>query len=557
MRNTRFNLLLSALLLCVFAISASYPKGYYDSLNGKNKASLKTAAKDVVYNHTIIDYGTATWNAFKTTDCRTIDGVDYWYDMYSSTLRKISDGNGGLNIEHSVANSWWDGTKNAAYKDLHHLNPADAIANNRKSNFPLGIVSTETYSNGVTIVGKPANSADFGGASYVYEPCDEYKGDFARVFFYMFTTYEDMTWGTRFTWMYTEGEKYPMLKPWAYNLLLEWSRQDPVSEKEIARNDAVYSVQGNRNPFIDFPDLAEYIWGDSKDDLFYVEGDHSGDATKEPELRSPINGEVLNFGSVQQGKTSTMNLYVKGLYLTKDITLAIEGENFTLGSTTVTAAQANEGYNVAVTFNAVEEGDTTASITLASDEFEPCVVVCSAATIVPVSQYPAVVALDPTDITTTSYTANWEAPEIDGDKTPDTYIVMRTRYENGELKTRQYMTNQTYYNFTDRDANYDESYSVKYMLGGVLSAISNTITIHAGETGVATITDVPLWIESGVGSLHILAAPNGAMFEVYDVAGRRQAVVVNPAAGDVITLNPGIYILRGGDNAVPQKVIVR
>lgn len=92
------------------------------------------------------------------TDVKVVNGKNYWWDMYSNELVLVSSGHGGLNIEHSVANSWWEGTKNDAYKDIHHLNPSNATANSRKGNFPLGKVGTVTWTNGVTTVGKPTGA---------------------------------------------------------------------------------------------------------------------------------------------------------------------------------------------------------------------------------------------------------------------------------------------------------------------------------------------------------------------------------------------------------------
>lgn len=552
--NKLSNTILLLMLLLGFSIAeATYPTGYYDNLNGKNKADLKSAACDVIYNHTVIDYGNATWNAFKTTDARTIDGVDYWWDMYSDNLVKISSGHGSLNIEHSVANSWWDGTKNAAYKDLHHLNPSDQTANNRKSNYPLGIVNDITWENGVTFVGKPDNSANYGGASYVYEPCDEYKGDFARVFMYMFTCYENMTWGTRFTWMYTQGQTYPMLKPWAYELLLKWNKQDPVSQKELDRNEAVYKLQGNRNPFIDFPDLAEYIWGDMTDELFYVDGDHSGSATKDPELTSPVDGHQLNFGTHSVGDDATLNLYVKGKNLKEDITLTLSGsDNFTIAKSTVTAADANAGCDVAVSFSAAEAGSHAATVTLSSSEFDSVTVnVVGEATEATVLE--SLILNEPTNVTTTSYTLTWEPLAV----TPDYYMVSRTRIENDVLKTRKYMTANPTYTFTDRNNLVDETCTVQYALNGVLSQASNEVVVEAGSTGIVKTEAEPVWVEPTDQGLYIAYAPEGVAVAVYDVAGRLQANVANATSGDVIALPQGIYIVRFSNDATPYKLFVR
>ena len=75
---------------------------------------------------------------------------------------------------------------------------------------------------------------------------------------------------------------YPSLKPWAYGVLLEWNAKDPVGEKETGRNDAIYGIQKNRNPFIDIPDLAEYIWGGKKDTPFHYDPDNYPVDPEEP-----------------------------------------------------------------------------------------------------------------------------------------------------------------------------------------------------------------------------------------------------------------------------------
>ena len=265
---------MAALCFSVTTSQAGYPAGYYNSLNGKCGEALMDAIKDLAKGHKEISYGDATWRAFRSTDVKTVNGKDYWWDMYSNNLVS-TDGHSGMNIEHSVANSWWEGVKNAAYKDLVHLNPSDATANNRKSNYPLGEVKDITWENGVTFVGKP-KSGSGGGSSYVYEPTDEYKGDFARVFMYMFCAYKDMQWGTRFTWMYDTSDPL-MFKAWAQDLLLRWSASDAVSQKERDRNDGIEKEQRNRNPFIDLPDLADHIWGDKKNEPYKVDGAGGGD----------------------------------------------------------------------------------------------------------------------------------------------------------------------------------------------------------------------------------------------------------------------------------------
>lgn len=235
----------------------------WSQLEGLCGASLKEAVKEIALPHTQIAYGDATWEAFQVADVRVIDGKEAWFDMYSNRLVWVANGHSGMNIEHAVANSWWGGEKNAAYKDLHHLNPSDADANGRKSNHPLSPVGRTTWSNGLSTVGAPVSGYG-GGASTVFEPADEFKGDFARAYFYIFTLYDDIAWQASPACMY-ELTAWPTLQPWAYAMLLDWAAQDPVDEREAGRNAAVAGVQKNENPFVAIPGLAAHIWGELSD----------------------------------------------------------------------------------------------------------------------------------------------------------------------------------------------------------------------------------------------------------------------------------------------------
>lgn len=265
---------------------ADWPAGYYDSFEGKCGVELMSAVKAAVRDHTRISYGNGTWKAFKYTDVKVVDGVKYWWDMYSNDLIPVSErrpDSNVMNIEHSVAKSWWGGSENIdAYFDIVHLNPSNSDANSRKSNYPLSELQSVTWNNGVTFIGSP-KPGQGGGASKCYEPADEYKGDFARVFMYMFTIYDNISWKSNTSWMYDLNSQL-MFKPWAREMLLRWSQNDPVSEKERNRNDGVYSQQGNRNPFIDLPDLAEHIWGSKSTVPFSLEGSGGGGGgTQDPE----------------------------------------------------------------------------------------------------------------------------------------------------------------------------------------------------------------------------------------------------------------------------------
>lgn len=267
-----------------FVASADVPADYYSSLEGLSGVALKQAVKELIGPHEVISYGdpdpgnsfhptyVATWSVFQESDTRTVDDVLCWWDMYSANNMWVSDGHPGLNIEHSVANSWWggkDGSKEA-YNDLHHLNPSNSDANGQKSNWPLGEIQGNAYwTNGVTTTGT-AVAGQGGGATRVFQPYWSYKGDFARAYFYIFTIYDDIPWKADYAWMYNTLSDL-LLQPWAYELLLKWNAEDPVTVKEADRNDIIYKYQLNRNPFIDCPQLAEHIWGSKQNEPFHYQ----------------------------------------------------------------------------------------------------------------------------------------------------------------------------------------------------------------------------------------------------------------------------------------------
>lgn len=273
----------TALTLMIGAATAgaAVPDGYYKSLEGKSGVALKQAVKDLIAPHTVIEYGTAdpdnvfnpveiaTWTVFEESDTRVINGNTTWWDMYSTINKDIKGGHPGMNIEHSVANSWWGGKAGSkeAYCDLFHLNPSDAEANGKKSNNPLGEVATVSWTNTVTTMGSPKSGLG-GGSTTVFEPHDVYKGDFARAYFYIFTIYDDIQWLEKYDWMYdvTSGLT---LKAWAYDMLVNWAASDPVSHKEMERNEVIYKYQKNRNPFIDCPELIDHIWGSKQSEPFH------------------------------------------------------------------------------------------------------------------------------------------------------------------------------------------------------------------------------------------------------------------------------------------------
>jgi M6 family metalloprotease-like protein len=243
---------------------------YYEKADGKQGAALKTAMCGIIYNRTEIDYDNL-WTAYQTTDVRSDGKI---WDMYSNVTSydPVNDSHAnsaegsGFNREHSFPKSWFGGEIMPMFSDLHHLYPVDGNINTRRSNNPYGENNGELYTsaNGFSKLG----ACTFPGyTGKVFEPADEYKGDFARTYFYMVTCYEEKLpdWFTNYSTTEVtavlDGSTYPGLSEWQLKMLMKWAKNDPVSEKETNRNNAVYSIQKNRNPFIDYPGLEEYVWG--------------------------------------------------------------------------------------------------------------------------------------------------------------------------------------------------------------------------------------------------------------------------------------------------------
>jgi len=252
-------LTLLLIFFVIFRVSAQIPSGYYDPAAGKTGATLKTALFGIIKTHNERSY-TQLWTDFQTTDKKADGKVWDMYSNISFTFGSNQCGNYSkegdcYNREHSMPKSWFNDAT-PMYSDLFHLVPTDGYVNGKRSNYPFGEVASPTYTSGNGSKLGPCSFAGYTGV--VFEPVDEYKGDFARNYFYMATCYEDKIAG----WVsdMLAGNAYPAFKTWSVNLLLKWNSQDPVSQKEIARNNAVYGIQGNRNPYIDHPEYAASVW---------------------------------------------------------------------------------------------------------------------------------------------------------------------------------------------------------------------------------------------------------------------------------------------------------
>ena len=331
---TTKKLLTAVSLLCLslaigFAQGPNGSEKYYQAANGKSGAALKTAM------HNRIKISSAGWSydglkeAYKKTDTRADGYLRDWYSNATSytpgsdcagSYQKEGD---GYNREHLVPQSWF-GKASPMKSDIWHVVPSDAKINGERGDKPLGEVGT-SYSqskNGYSKWGtvksglaydenkNPINSLP------VFEPNDEVKGDIARAYFYMVTCYEDKisSWNaTNATYVF-DGNTYPGLTDWCLTMMMRWSALDPVDDIEIARNNKIAEKQ-NRNPFIDYPGLEDYIWGEWQDVEFSYDN-----------YVSPYEGAVstptfsLAGGTYTKAQTVTISCATSGatIYYTTD-----------------------------------------------------------------------------------------------------------------------------------------------------------------------------------------------------------------------------------------------
>jgi len=472
-------------ILLQSAVFATAPVGYYTSstLDGKNTAALRTALETIITNgQSVVTYD-GLWTAYATTDINPSTGK-VW-DVYSNCAFNVSGKSSATtpsdqkaqcgtysvecdcyNREHSIPQSWFS-EQSPMVSDLFHVYPTDGKVNGMRSNYPFGEVGSATYTSGN---GSKLGTSDFSGyTGIVFEPIDEYKGDFARTYFYMATRYASVceSWSSGAEVVF--GSANLGFTSYAVNLFLAWSRQDPVSAKEIARNDAVYGIQNNRNPFIDYPGLEEYIWGNKTTQTFsttvqtvtkptittpasssvttstaslggnitstgngtitesgifysttngFADGAGTkvtGNATSTGAFTVPVSGlnlsstyyfkafatnsagtsytsqasfttksatsptiitgseiatgATLNFGTVT--KATTRVLQIKSATITGNLTVTVSGAMFSANTTGITLSEANNGYNLLITYNPTSSGSHTGTLIISGGGLSP------------------------------------------------------------------------------------------------------------------------------------------------------------------------------------------
>ncbi len=339
---------------------------------------MKTALAGIIYKSSAAVSYDGLKSAYAQTDKRS-DG--YLYDIYSqitsytpgsafaSSYSKEGD---GYNREHLIPQSLF--SENSPMKsDLQHVYPSDAKMNGVRNNYCHGNVGTIksgcAASGNYCYLGTPSSTLTSNGCTedYVFEPNDEYKGDIARVYFYFVTCYESKisSWGS--TWSsygMFDGTTYPAFSTWAKTMLLSWSQQDQVSTKETTRNEAVYNypstASNNRNPFIDFPGLEQYIWGSYTNVAFdpnnYVNPYDGGGSSTTPSISVSPTSASISVGGTKSLSATVAN--ASGATIT-----------WTTSNSSVASLSATSGSSVTVTGVAAGSATITAKITVSGTQY--------------------------------------------------------------------------------------------------------------------------------------------------------------------------------------------
>lgn len=291
-------------LLLPVLIFGQIPPGYYNNLSGLTGQNLLIALHSIIDNHTVVPYS-GLWSAFEKTDAKPNGKVwdlygyvpsgpqNYEYTFVTAQCGSYSVESDCFNREHTWPQSWFN-SSTGPDSDLFHIYPCDGFVNGKRSNYPFGTVATPSY---ISLNGsKLGNGNDAGYTGIVFEPLNDIKGDMARSYFYMSTRYfsEDLAWAN------SPATNKSTILPWQLSVLLSWHHTDPVSAKEIARNDSIYyKFQNNRNPFIDHPEYADSIWA------AYVGLHENGMDVKENYsiYPNPTNNGIIHVSGLNDGST--------------------------------------------------------------------------------------------------------------------------------------------------------------------------------------------------------------------------------------------------------------
>ncbi len=294
----KLNITMFALLIVALNALAGIPEGYYSNADGNKFKALKAALTNIIKSHETFGYS-SLWDYYPYT-YYVLDNKEQVLDLYSNNVVYFSN-HSSMNKEHAVPKSWWGGsTSSGPGCDIFNVMPSNSKANSAKSNYPLGEISGKaSYDNGVTRIGE---SAIPGFSGSVFEPIDEYKGDFARIYFYVATCYPDLSWDSNNAKAFTNSTELT-LKSWIIPMLIEWHNSDPVDAGEIQRNEDIFKVQKNRNPFIDYPSLVEYIWGEKTNEAYIFSEHKANEGEGDDDMKAKVPTFNIDYGTEMNPKT--------------------------------------------------------------------------------------------------------------------------------------------------------------------------------------------------------------------------------------------------------------
>ena len=272
-------LLIVGLLFSVANIFAQIPTGYYDGTAGLTGAALKTKLSQIItsghqtksYDALDDEYPNSDKDSYYEKDGTVLDIYSenptetdpYVYQFGVKKCGNYKIEGDCYNKEHIFPQGYFN-KASPMVSDIHHIVPTDGKVNGMRSNFPFGNVGSSvsyTSKNGSKL--GTSNSVNYSGK--VFEPINEFKGDVARMIFYFATRYEAKLKDFDANDILT-NTSFPGIQSWELEVLKQWHTNDPVSQREIDRNNAAYTYQGNRNPFIDQPEYVALIWGTTTPD---------------------------------------------------------------------------------------------------------------------------------------------------------------------------------------------------------------------------------------------------------------------------------------------------
>ncbi len=575
--HIHLSLLFAVVLLLPLPVRA-ITSSYYSSINGKKETALRDALYTITSDGPSGMSYDGLWKAYQTTDVYPSDSTGkagkIW-DMYSDCLfTPTGKGTGKqcgtysgvcdcFNREHSLPKSWFN-EKTPAYYDLGHIVPTDGKVNGMRSNNVFGECASgyATWGTGKLGKAKAVTTTNVKGSSTItttftgtaFEPADKYKGDFARMYMYMVIRYKpgnsnsvDLAAAGDGQKMFNSTDTNYGLTDYSIALLMKWHRQDPVSQKEIDRNNGMETTQGNRNPFIDYPCLAEYLWGNKAGQavtLSELVGTFTGSWTSGdgcpcvgPTITSPTG--TVNIGTTNTSNSIYKDVTVQGTNLeNSSLTLTIGGTNdsyFKLpggaSSTTITKAQAEAGYNITITYTPTANGSHTATLTISG-----CGVTSHVVTL--------------TGTCTTVYTATWMA---DGTQVGTSYAASGTRPDVPATNPSNCTSSRVFVGWTDNE-NYSGSGSDLFTDEAPTMTTDKTFfavyadkeTSGGGASGSVTITTSTTNIPTSYGSANTFTeyTLEGYKFQIQQMylnSGKLQWRAAGNASGTGTMYNSGTF----------------